>query len=459
MFVLVFRGETREMVPLAMTIAGFDSCGGAGVTADIKTFNMLNVYGVCVITALTAQNTQSVRKVLPVDPKFVEEQLTTVLEDMKIHAVKTGILPCEDIVDVVARFVEDYELTLVIDPVFRSKTGKKFVSERTIQSYIEKLLPLATIVTPNIYEASLLAKVKIRNVDDMEKAAEKILKTGVKNLIIKGGHLKGKTVTDLFFHKNKSVFYVKPRLKENLHGGGCFFSAALTACLARGMDVPQAVEEVESIVQEVFGFGLKVGKGFAIVNPLVPLYNKAEKYTVYEEVNHALDRILKEKRVHQFFAEVGTQIAEALPYPSKIQHVAAVDGRIRKKGDEIKVGRVKFGVSSHMARLILACNKLNPAIRAAINLRYDRRLLDVLRKEGLAISSFDRRLEPKKWKKVEGKTLDWGVSQAVKKVGKVPDVIYDLGEKGKEPMVRIVGKNVLEIVEKVCRALANLDTE
>jgi hydroxymethylpyrimidine/phosphomethylpyrimidine kinase len=445
-----------KIVYSALTIAGLDSCGGAGVTTDLKTFSLFRVHGACVVTALTAQNTKGVKAVLPVDPEFVKKQFKTVLDDMEIYAAKTGILPTKEIVDVVVSFVKDYGLNLVVDPVFRSATGKKFVSNSVIEAYIRKLLPLASIVTPNIYEAKILSGVKIRNVDDMVKAAEKIFGFGASSVVVKGGHLKGKNVTDLFYDKGKSVFYTKPRKRSILHGGGCFFSAALTACLTNQMDAFEAVETVESLIQEVFGFGLKIGRGLDVIIPLIPLYNKAEMYKVAEKVEKALNIFLENKLLHKFVAEVGTQIAEALPFPSKIYHVAAVDGRIRIVNGKIKFGKVRFGVSSHMARLILACNKFNPEVRAAINLHYDKKLLEAFKKEGFLVSSFDRRLEPKRFKLVEGKTLEWGVNQAIRKAKKFPDVIYDLGEPGKEPMIRVVGKDAVEVVRKVCSVLKHL---
>ena len=445
-----------KTVRSALTIAGLDSSGGAGVTVDLKTFSLLEVYGACVITALTAQNTREVRAVLPVNPRFVREQLKTVLEDLKIYAVKTGILPTEETVKTVAGFVRDYGLKLVVDPVFRSATGRRFVSRGVVRAYVEKLLPLALTVTPNVYEATVLSNVKIASIDDMVRAAEKISGFGVSSVVLKGGHLKGKTVTDLFYEKDKTVFYAKPRRKNDLHGGGCFFSAALTACLALGMNVSDAVERVESLVQEVFGFGLKVGGGFRVVNPLIPVYNRAEMFRVFGSVEEALKRFLAERRLYGFIAEVGTQIAEALPFPSDVSHVAGVEGRIRRVDGKVRFGKVRFGVSSHMARLILACNRLNPKIRAAINLRYDEKLLDAFRREGFTVSSFERRFEPKRFKLVEGKTLGWGVREAVKKVGRVPDIIYDLGEPGKEAMIRVVGRDAVEVVEKVCRVLKHL---
>jgi len=138
------------MFPSALTVAGVDTCGGAGVAADLKTFGTLGIHGACVITALTAQNTKGIPSVLGVNPKFVEEQLQAVLDDLKIQVAKTGVLYGEEVVRVVAKFVEDYGLKVVVDPIFQSATGEKLATKEAIKAYIERLLPLATVATPNI---------------------------------------------------------------------------------------------------------------------------------------------------------------------------------------------------------------------------------------------------------------------------------------------------------------------
>lgn len=445
------------MIPSALTIAGVDSCGGAGIVADLKTFASLKVHGACIVTSLTAQNTTKVSSLYPVDPSFIKKQFQAVLSDLHIKAAKTGMLFNEEIIDVVVEFVKKFKLKLVVDPVFQASTGAKLISEDALEAYLHKLLPLADVVTPNIHEATLLSGVKISTISGMENAARKLSKRGMKSLVLKGGHLKGENVIDLFFHKGEVDWYVKHRFKNALHGGGCFFSAVITAYLARGLSIPQAVEGAESIIQNVFKFGLKIGKGGEAVNPMIPLYNEAEMLAVIEEVNSALHKFLEDKKIQPFIADVGTQIAMALPFPSSLSQIAAVEGRIRKENGRAKVtGNVKFGVSSHIARLILVCNEINKDIRAAVNLKYDKTLLQTLKKAGFSVSRFDREHEPASVKKIEGGTIRWGVYQAYRKAGKLTDVIYDLGEDGKEPkeaMIRIIGRNPVEIIDRLKLAL------
>ncbi|WP_309493117.1 bifunctional hydroxymethylpyrimidine kinase/phosphomethylpyrimidine kinase [Candidatus Hecatella orcuttiae] len=445
----------ERKLPVALTIAGVDSCGGAGVAADLKTFSALGVHGACAVTALTAQNTRSVAEISPVEPRFLEKQLETLLADLKVNAFKTGMLPSRETVECVSDFMEDGRLKkAVVDPVFKATTGRRLSAEDAVEAYARRLLPQATLATPNLWEAEKLSGVRIKSLRELKKAARKISDLGVKGVVIKGGHLRGGKAVDLLYWKGEFAVYPKPRLPVSLHGGGCVFSAALTALLAKGLEPWKAVEEVEAYIHPLFQFGLQVGSGLKVVNPLIPLYNEAEKAAVAGNVDEARWRIVKDKRFHPFIAQVGSQVAMALPYPTSTNHVAAVEGRIRREGGEIKAsGPVRFGVSTHMARLILAATQLGSSKRAALNLHYHRRLLQALKKAGMKTRSFNRRKEPGPVKKVEGSTLPWGLRTAALRAGEVPDVLYDLGEKGREPMIRVLGETAVEAVEKASRAL------
>jgi hydroxymethylpyrimidine/phosphomethylpyrimidine kinase len=227
--------------------------------------------------------------------------------------------------------------------------------------------------------------------------------------------------------------------------------------MASGLEIPQAVENSENYIRKVLEFCMRVGGGRRIVNPLVPLHNEAERSRVREDVKSSLKLLMENRGFLPYLADVGTQIAMSLPFPSSTEHVAAVARRIRMEGGKFKAGDVRFGVSSHMANLVLACHALDDRIRAALNLHYNPALVEMLRKSGLAVSSFDRKYEPRRVKQTEGETLRWGVKHASVKRGRVPDVIYDLGEEGKEPMIRIVGRSAMDVVRKAGQAVKMLD--
>lgn len=437
-----------------MSIAGSDSSGGAGVEADLKTFAALRVFGTCAITAITAQNTQKVYDIFPIPPNMVEKQIEVVLEDIPVKATKTGMLYSKEIMEVVAKAIDRHKLRVVVDPVFRAGTGNLLIREEDKEALIETVVPRSFVITPNKHEAEDIAQMKIKTVDDMKKAASKISKLGAKAVVVKGGHLERPNVTDILYCNGEFKVFAKPRVEVEAHGGGCTFSAAIVAYLALDYDVVGAVTKAEEFMQNAIAFGLRVGGGRIPVNSMASLFNEAEKHRVLEDVSIAANMIEEHSEFLPYLAEVGTQVAMALPYASTKGHVAAVEGRIVKFGDKIRaVGCVKFGVSDHVARIILTAMKHDPSKRAALNLRYDQGLVETFKKLGRVVSSFDRMLEPIEVKAMEGETLVWGVEEAIKAVGRVPDVVYDLGEVGKEPMIRVLGNSAIEVVEKMRQTL------
>ena len=436
-------------VPCALTIAGSDSGGGAGIEADLKTFAALRVFGISAITAITAQNTRGVYEIFPVPPRMVERQIEVILSDMPVKAAKTGMLYSKEIMDVVVEAIDRHKLRAVVDPVFQAGTGDLLIREGEKKALIEKIVPRAFILTPNKSEAEEIARMKIHDAEDLREAAERIAKLGAKAVVVKGGHLKGAEVTDVLYYKGQFKTFQKPRVEVDPHGGGCVFSAAITAYLALDNNLVEAVTKAEQFMQNAIMFGQRVGEGRVPVNPMAHLYNKAEKFQVMENVSAAAKMVEEHSELLPYIAEVGTQVAMALSCASTLQQVAAVEGRIVKFRDRAKaVGSVRFGVSCHIARIILTAMKHDPSNRAALNLCYDPELVRGFKKTGCVVSSFDRTLEPPQVKALEGGTLVWGVEKAIKAVGKVPDVIFDLGEVGKEPMIRVLGSSATSVVEK-----------
>lgn len=448
---------TKVKVPCAMTIAGSDSGGGAGIEADLKTFAALGVFGTCAITAITAQNTQGVYELCPVPPRVVKRQIEVVLEDIPIKEAKTGMLYSKAIMEVVAEVIDHYGLRVVVDPVFRAGTGDLLIREKDKEALIKKVIPRALVVTPNKPEAEDIAQLKIQRVDDMKEAAKRVAKLGAGAVVVKGGHLEGATVVDVLYYEGEFKTFTKPRVEVKTHGGGCTFSAAIAAYLAHGYSVVEAITKAEQFMQDAIVFSLKVGRGRVPVNPMAPLYNEAEKSQVLENVSTAVRMVEGSPETLPYIAEVGTQVAMALPYAWTQQHIAAVEGRIVKFcGSAKAVGSVRFGASSHLARILLTVMKHSPTLRAALNLHYNPSLVEAFRKLGFAVSSFDRKLEPSHVKEVEGGTLVWGTEEAIRAVGKVPDVIYDLGEVGKEPMIRVLGASAINTVEKAITAIRSV---
>jgi len=445
-----------------MTVAGSDSGGGAGIEADLKTFSALGVFGTCAITAITAQNTQGVKEIFPVPPEIVKAQIQTVMEDIPIKVAKTGMLYSRGVMKVVAETVDNYGIEIVADPVFRAGTGSSLIIEEDKNSLIEFILPRAKILTPNLFEAEVISGLKIRSLEDMKRAARKIAEFGAEAVIIKGGHMKenDQKVYDLFYHQGSFRVFEKQRIRIKPHGGGCTFSAAITSFLAKGDNLEQAVEKAENFIEVSFRGALKVGSGRTPVNPMAFLYNKSERTEVIEKVEAAAEMIERHPCFLPFAAEVGTQIAMALPFPRGQMDVAAIEGRIVKVRDKLKaVGPARFGASRHIAHIILTAMKYDPETRAAMNLHYDPRLVEAFRGVGYKVAEFKRSLEPAEIKRVEGKSLSWGTEETIRKLSGVPDIIYDEGEVGKEPMIRVLGRDALEVVNKALKAIESLCLE
>ncbi len=220
-----------------LTIAGSDSGGGAGIQADIKTFNALGVYGLSAITALTAQNTLGVFGIQESSTDFFKTQLNAVLSDIKIDALKTGMLASADIVSITAELLQKYEIkNIVVDPVMISKHGAKLLKDDAVENYIKKLIPVSYIITPNLNEAAFLTGInKISSKDKMKEAALKIKNMGAKFIVIKGGHLEEEKASDLFFNGKEYIWLESERYSvKHTHGTGCTFSAAIASFLAMG---------------------------------------------------------------------------------------------------------------------------------------------------------------------------------------------------------------------------------
>jgi hydroxymethylpyrimidine/phosphomethylpyrimidine kinase len=257
----------------ALTIAGSDSGGGAGIQADLKTFAALKVYGTSVITSVTAQNTKKVTGAYDLPAAFVGRQIDAILDDIGAEAAKTGMLSNPEIIDVVASRVVAWKLKkLVVDPVMIAKSGDCLLAVEAITALQEKLLPLALIATPNLSEAEVLTGLKVCSEKDMERAALRLYERGTPNVIIKGGHLTDAAV-DILYDGERFYHFTSERLPgQNTHGTGCTFSAAITAFLARGLNVPEAAERAKAFITAAIKMGSPVGGGYSPVHHLYGFY-------------------------------------------------------------------------------------------------------------------------------------------------------------------------------------------
>ncbi len=245
-----------------MTIAGSDSSGGAGIQADLKTMTVNGVYAMSVITALTAQNTQGVTGILDVSPEFITEQMDAVFTDIYPDAIKIGMVSSPEIVEAIAASLEKYQAkNIVLDPVMVATSGAKLLKEEAMDSLINRLIPLADVITPNIPEGEILAGMEITNEDEMIKAAEKIGKKYDCAVLLKGGH-RVNDANDLLYRDGEFKWFRSERIDNpNTHGTGCTLSSAIGANLAKGYDIDQAIEKAKDYLTGALRAGLDLGKG------------------------------------------------------------------------------------------------------------------------------------------------------------------------------------------------------
>jgi len=257
----------RKRIAKALTIAGSDSGGGAGIQADLKTFAALGVYGTSVLTAVTAQNTLTVSKILELSPTMVAAQIDAVMQDIGCNAVKTGMIANADIINIVAQKIRAYRLrNLVVDPVMIAKSGSRLLRRDAIRALRSHLIPLADIVTPNLPEAEELTRLAVNSERAIRAAAKKICDMGAKSVVIKGGHRRG-PATDIFYDGKNFLELKSARIRtRHTHGTGCTFSAAIAAHLARGYDLEQAVFRAKEFITQAIKAAFPIGSGHSPVH-------------------------------------------------------------------------------------------------------------------------------------------------------------------------------------------------
>jgi hydroxymethylpyrimidine/phosphomethylpyrimidine kinase len=256
-------------LPVALTIAGSDSGGGAGIQADLKTFAALDVHGTSAITAITAQNTVEVTEIFEVPPKIVRSQIDAVVADLGVAAAKTGMLASAGIIEEVAAAIKAHAITnLVVDPVMVAKGGARLLRDDAVSALRNRLLPLAAVITPNLPEACVLLGRAIVTLDERRAAARDLLALGPRAVVVKGGHAEGEVV-DIYWDGSEMIELSVARIATaNTHGSGCTFSAAITAELAKGGDTVTAVRRAKQFITSAIEFALELGSGHGPVNPM-----------------------------------------------------------------------------------------------------------------------------------------------------------------------------------------------
>jgi hydroxymethylpyrimidine/phosphomethylpyrimidine kinase len=339
----------------ALTIAGSDSGGGAGIQADLKTFHSFDVFGMSVLTSVTAQNTRGVYAVHDVPPEIVGLQIDAVVEDIGVNGVKTGMLSNKEIIEIIVDRIKKYGIkNLVVDPVMVAKSGDRLLQKEAEKSLVKDLLPATFLVTPNVFEAEIISGIHIASIEDAKKAAKIIQQKGPAFVLLKGGHLHEEEAIDILFDGNSYHYFKAKKIDTvNTHGTGCTFSAAITACLSKGMSVHNAIEAAKDYVtRAIKNAPTDIGKGSG------PLYHKIEplKPSAFEEAAEDFDAWFDKNRVifesellaERHFLEnpenavsigVGSGLfASKLGIKYGVEPAEKMAELARKRGIEVKIG-------------------------------------------------------------------------------------------------------------------------
>ncbi len=443
--------------PCVLTVAGSDSGGGAGIQADLKTFMMQGCYGLSVITALTAQNTRAVSAIEAPSPSFVAAQLRAVLDDFPIGAAKTGMLFSAPIIEAVAGELSAKDFPLVVDPVCVAQSGTRLLLPEAVEALKARILPLADLVTPNRQEAELLAEMEIRTPEDAREAMERLLGRGAKAVLLKGGHFEpeneaGEAVlTDWLLTADGQVRgLVRPHVStRNTHGTGCTLAAAIAAHLGLGKPLPQAVEAARDYLQLALRAAYDLGGGDGPVNHLAPFFRQREGLAVLGELERSGWALSRLEGLFRLIPDVGLNVALAVPYAEGLDDVAAFSGRIcrDRRGRLSRAGCPAFGASERTARVVLAAASVVPEVRCAAAIRCDEEILAALEATGLVAMSFDFA----ELSELEAQSLEQGVRLALAGHPEPATVaaIWDYGAVGKEPLIRILGRNAPEVLARI----------
>ncbi|MEJ2775447.1 MAG: bifunctional hydroxymethylpyrimidine kinase/phosphomethylpyrimidine kinase [Sulfolobus sp.] len=444
--------------PVALSIAGLDTGNGAGSETDIKVYEILGVHGLTAVTAITAQSTQGVKAILPIPKDFLRKELETLFEDFDIKNVKIGMIYNKDQFEVVRDYIKGF--TVIVDPVLFAKDGTPLIND--IEDYKRLILPMSTVLTPNAVEASYLSETRISNLEDAKNAAKLISdKFGIPYVIVKGGHIEGEFSTDVLYDSNKESYYLIGfrRVKnKNTHGTGSVFATVISAELAKGNSILSAFRKAREILNESIIHGLDIGKGIGPIDPVHSLIKKSEKFEVLEEMRRFAEEVERLENMYKLIPEVQSNLANSINpnYVEGLEDIAVFRDRITRNWDnKVKVGLpAVFGKPTHTARLLFAIQSYEKRAKNLMNIRYDKRIIKLLSEIGYECIEVNRELEPQSY--IEGKSMHWLASFVYENYGKIPNVIYDEGVKGKEAMIRIWTSDIDELIDVLKYLTSNL---
>ena len=425
-----------------LAIGGSDPSSGAGIQRDVKTFDSLNVYGLTVVTAITSQNTSKFGLIQPASKKILNDQIDSIFSDFSIKGIKIGMVYNSDIIKTIHKKLKNFSGPIIIDPIIKSTTGGMLIQKSAIPDFKKYLIPLATIITPNKFEAETILKMKINSVKSLEKAAKSFLDMGAKGVVITGLGIEKDKITDFVQTGTFKEKIVGNKLKRINHGSGCTYSALLLFGLAQGKSISESANFAHRFTFDSIKEAQKIGKGIAIT--------KITKDKMSFELSQAIEQFIKIENISDRIPECQTNFVFSKKNPKSEKDILGISGRIVKAGNSvIQAGDLRYGASKHVAKAVLIMNEKFPQIRSGLNLKLEDETIYKLEKKGFMVKSYDRTKEPRKYKNTEGSSIKWGISEALRRTKIPPDAIFHKGDFGKEPMILIFGRSPKNVIEKI----------
>ena len=427
-----------------LSIGGSDPSSGAGIQSDIKVFSKLDIHCLTVITAITGQNTSNFGMVEPVSKNILENQLESIITDFKIDGIKIGMVYNSEIIKTLYHHLKKLKIPIVVDPVIKSTTGGMLIEKAAIIDFKKFIIPLATIITPNKFEAEILTKMKINSINTPEKIAKKIQRMGAKNIVITGIKIKNKKISDFVLEKNKKYYITDKEISKINRGSGCIHSASVLYSIVKNKNIRKSLEFAKKNTFNSIKNSKKIGKGIAITN-----MEESNEIKLLNSINE----FTKIKNIYKNIPECQTNFVYSKQKPKSIKEILGISGRIVKSGEEVIVaGDLVYGGSKHVATALLTVNKKYSKIQSAINLKYKNDTISKIKKLKLTTYDYDRNHEPKNVKN-GGSTIEWGIKNAIKNSTKPPDIIYHKGDFGKEPMIIVFAETPDIVIKKILKII------
>lgn len=425
-----------------LSIGGSDPSSGAGIQSDIRAAQALGVHCFCVVTAVTAQNSSRFLGAEPVSPRMVQMQIESILSDFTVDAIVIGMVYDVKTLRHISKALGQTKVPIVVDPVIQSTTGGMLLEKAALSALKKILIPIADVITPNVAESELLSGVAIRSTDDLHNAVKSMVSDGASNVIITGCEFEKDKISDYVFDGTSHALLSSKKMHGQSHGGGCNYAFAIAYSMAQKKEIVDAARFAKRFAFDSIRSALPLGKGVRITLPRPDRTTSdlADAVREFQEMNYTWSLI----------PEVQCNFVFAKSEADQLHDVAGIRGRIVRSGNNLVVaGPIEYGGSRHVGSAVLAVRTKFPKIRSAINIKYDANSIKKFRDAGFTILSYDRRKEPKRIKAEENSTISWGILSAIRKSTVAPDIVYHLGDVGKEPMIIVFGTTPGNVLAKI----------